>query len=166
MVVRDDGTKSNPKQYPGAKKEDNFKVRMKLLASRQQRITIDTSTMKSIGKSNKKRLYHTLVAQEVIDSLDCSEEMKNFIKSEFKRERKMYTFLPDNQIVNSIIHRYKTHILNSPKSRSSRTLSRNSKVKRGSSAKLKGRKKTVASVDTDDASDAEISEFEDEVSIK
>ena len=163
VVSRDEErAKSKPKQYPGSKKNEDFMGRMKLLASRQQRVTVDTSNIKMHGKSNKKRLYQTLVAQEIIDSLDCSEEMKTFIQAEFKRERKMYTFLPDNQIVNSIIHRYKTHTINSSGLGKIKIQAKNLKVKRGPSAKLKGRKKAVASVDTDDVSEAEISEFDDD----
>lgn len=164
-----------PKTYPGAKeKGSGFLERMKEKASRNERIHLDIKKPvrkpASGVKGRGKKMEVNKTGEELMGELECSPTMKKFIMSEFQREKQIYTFLPSSQVASAILHRYKTHLENKSSVGSSPMTSRgspspkasSSKPKKRQSVKIGSKRKIGASVDTDDNSDVDISDFDDE----
>ena len=156
------------KQY--GRSNESFLSRMKNRNAREQRTVVDASAVKKAVKvkATKKKQQtpaSSSSASDLIEDLECSQDMKKFIKDEFARERALYHFLPESQIASAIVHRFRTHIANSG-ARVKRAEIEGRKTVRRSPLKLSGshsRKK--ASVDTDDNSEddeVEIDDFEDD----
>ena len=104
------------KQY-GRRCNESFLSRMKTRNSREHRTVVDASAVKKAAKlkaSKKKQeqAASSVSVPDLIEDLECSQDMKKFIKDEFSRERALYHFLPDSQIASTIIHRFRTHIAN------------------------------------------------------
>ena len=160
------------KQY-GRRSNESFLSRMKTRNSREHRTVVDASAVKKAAKlkASKKKQEQadsSVSVSDLIEDLECSQDMKKFIKDEFTRERALYHFLPDSQIASTIIHRFRTHIANSG-ARVKRAEVEGRKTLRRSPLKLTGgHSKKKASVDTDDNSedDVEISDFEDDVELR
>ena len=160
------------KQY--GRSNDSFLSRMKARNARDHRTIVDASEVKKASKlkaSKKKQeqAASSVSASDLIEELECSQDMKKFIKDEFSRERALYNFLPDSQIARAIIHRFRTHIANSG-ARVKRAEEEGRKTVRRSPLKLSGgHSKKKASVDTDDNSEddeVEISDFDDDANFR
>ena len=149
---------------------DSFLSRMKIRNSREQRTVVDAndvikaSKLKA-SKKKQKATASSTSASDLFEDLECSQDMKKFIKDEYTRERALYPFLPDSQIASAIVHRFRTHIANSGV-RVKRAEVESRKNVRRSPLKLSGsRNRKKASVDTDDNSEddeVKISDFEDD----
>ena len=94
-----------------------------------------------------------------IEELDCSQDMKDFMMAEHAREKELYKDVAENQIANSVIHRFRTHLANSEKPKD--VLSRKSKVG-NMKAKVSSRKKPKSSVEIGSGEESE----EDDISIQ
>ena len=160
------------KQY-GRRSNESFLSRMKTRNSREHRTVVDASAVKKAAKlkASKKKQEQadsSVSVSDLIEDLECSQDMKKFIKDEFSRERALYHFLPDSQIASTVIHRFRTHIANSG-ARVKRAEVEGRKTLRRSPLKLSGgHSKKKASVDTDDNSedDVEISDFDDDANMR
>ena len=97
---------------------------------------------------NKKAFARHILrsGEEIIDSLQYSPSMRQFMMEEYKREKNLYSFLPSTQVASAIIHRYKTHLENSSKNQEN--------TKTQSSVKLSAERKA----DENDNSDVEYGE--------
>ena len=94
------------KQY-GRRCNESFLSRMKTRNSREHRTVVDASAVKKAAKlkaSKKKQeqAASSVSVPDLIEDLECSQDMKKFIKDEFSRERALYDFLPDTQTASAL----------------------------------------------------------------
>ena len=89
----------------------NFLQRMKVRDSRE----VKAGLLSGGGTSGRKGKKNSQASgkQNPIEELNCSKEMKQFIRGEYEREKKLYSDYPETQVANSVIHRFKTHLANS-----------------------------------------------------
>ena len=126
-------------------------MRMKARAANQFRISVDSRNVK---KPKDRRV------SDVLSKLECSPKMKKFIMSEISKEKAKYTHLPSTQVASKVLHRYHEMRMNLrivPKEEGNT-------VSRPADVRLSGRKRNMASVETDDSGsdDIDISEFDEE----
>ena len=102
------------KQY--GRSGEGFLSRMKSRNARELRTVIDDTEVRKPPKKRTtkvKKLEPTVFrAADLIEDLECSQDMKRFITTEYQRERRLYNFLPDPQVARAVIHRFRTHIAN------------------------------------------------------
>ena len=96
----------------------NFLQRMKIRDKRQVEAGILSSVkfrQKFPAVRRRKSVPPQSAKPNPIEETNCSQEMKDFMVLEYEREKKIYSDIPDAQVANSIIHRFKTHKANSRK---------------------------------------------------
>jgi len=143
----------------------NFLQRMKIRDKREVEAgllaSVETLRLKKYPAAKRRKTSATPKSKPVkpnpIEEINCSPEMKKFMISEYEREKKVYSNVPEAQVANSIIHRLETLKANSGK-KINRSKSQNEKVKE------------VSAEDTEREADSEelnISEFdEDDLNLK
>ena len=136
------------------KRRDQREVRRGILQGGEPSPRLKKYPAASLSRSRKKPAA-AAVKPNPIEELDCSQDMKSFMLTEHAREKVLYKDVPESQIANSIIHRFRTHLANSGKSRGG-----NGKTSASS------RKKPLSSVEIGSGDDSEEEEEEEEVSIQ
>jgi len=111
-------SKSSPTSNTPSEKKKTFLDRMKEINSKQYRIQVSEPTSKK-GKSKSKAKRKSAggkkrtkmnQALKMLEELPCSPNMKKLLISEFERERRDRSFLPEIQVASAVIHRYKSHM--------------------------------------------------------
>ena len=147
------------------RKRDRREVKRGILQGGEPSPRVKTYRPASMSRHRRKLPVAAAAEPNPIEELKCSKDMKDFMMSEFAREKEIYKDVPENQVANSIIHGFKTHQANSGKLEDN--LSPLSQVQCSTKKRSSTRKKPLSSVeietdqDSDEDEEISIQEFDE-----